>query len=146
MAKHNLTLIDSAILLKRTFFFSTSKVSKYYKFSKYYWCLDFVTCAMLKYIIYKTFFQYKCQNAQVFNITVWLNHVSSLLESKIKILLFKHLSQKSVHLLSAGIFPSTFLQWVNSSKNTILLFFHFWFWKTLESFSISFTYSSYSLI
>ena len=55
-----------------------------------------------------------------------------------------------------GIFPSTFLQLVNGSKNLILnwvmklslfvFFVFFCFWNTFERFSILFTYSSYSLV
>ena len=58
--------------------------------------------------------------------------------------------------LRAGIFPSTFLQPVNSSKNWILnwvmklnlfmCFSSFLFLKHLERFSILFAYSSYSLV
>ena len=58
----------------------------------------------------------------------------------------------------SGIFPSTFLQPVSGSKNSILnwvmklnllvffFFFFFCFWNTLERFFILFTYSSYSLV
>ena len=48
-----------------------------------------------------------------------------------------------------GIFPSTFLQPVNGSKNSILnwvmklnLFMCTFFWKAFEKFSTLFTYSS----
>ena len=57
----------------------------------------------------------------------------------------------------SGIFPSTFLQPVNGSKNSILnwvmklspfmcFYFYFLFLKHLERFSILFTYSSYPLV
>ena len=65
------------------------------------WCLDCAACAMMEYITDILFFftfQCKCRNAQVFDIIIWLNHVYSLLGSKIQVLLLKHLSQIPVHI------------------------------------------------
>ena len=56
------------------------------------WCFDGATCAMVEFIRHNFFsFRCKCWDAPVFDVIFWLNHVYSLLESKIQILLLKHL-------------------------------------------------------
>ena len=84
-------------------------------------CLDCTTCPMMEYIIrHDAFFlsvqMWECPLFDIF----WLNHLYSLIESKIQILLLKHLSQISEHILLELLILSCYKNKPISSRKVLL--------------------------